>query len=87
EHQSFADALKAAGALVSGEALSDSREARTLRIGGDVQDGPYADTKEQLGGFYVIEAPDIESALDWARKCPVAKSGSIEVRPILDLPG
>jgi hypothetical protein len=47
-----------------------------------VQDGPYADTKEQLGGFIILELPTLDAALDWAARCPVAASGAIEVRPL-----
>lgn len=46
-----------------------------------VHDGPYAETREQLGGYYIIEAPDMESAIEWARRCPAAQWGSIEIRP------
>ncbi len=48
-----------------------------------VQDGPYADSHEALGGFFVIDVPDLDTALDWAAKCPAASNGSIEVRPVL----
>ncbi len=86
EHTAYVDALTAAGAMQGGEPLETSEQARTLR-GGEVQDGPYADTREQLGGFYVIEAPSMEAALDWARQCPTAKTGVIEVRPVPDYGG
>jgi hypothetical protein len=54
-----------------------------LNQGGElrVQDGPYAETREQFGGYFIIDAPDMEAALDWARKCPAAQWGPIEVRP------
>lgn len=48
-----------------------------------VQDGPYADTKEQLGGFIVLDLPSLDAALDWAARCPAAATGAVEVRPIL----
>jgi len=48
----------------------------------EVLNGPYADTKEQLGGFYLIDAPDLDAALSWAARCPGASSGTLEVRPI-----
>ena len=57
-----------------------------MRINGagrQVQDGPYADTKEQLGGFFVIDVPDLDAALEWARKRPDGHQGSAEVRPVL----
>ena len=50
-----------------------------------VQDGPYADAKEQLGGFFVVEAPDLDAALDMAARCPAASGGVVEVRPILPM--
>jgi hypothetical protein len=51
----------------------------------EVQDGPFADTKEQLGGYYVIEVPGLDQALDWAARCPSVSSGSVEVRPNLSM--
>ena len=50
-------------------------------------DGPYAETKEQLGGYYVLDCKDLDEALDWAAKIPAASHGAIEVRPFMDLPG
>jgi hypothetical protein len=60
--------------------------ATTVRLRGGqrlVQDGPYAESREQLGGFFVIDVPDLDAALDWAAKCPAAHSGAVEVRPLL----
>lgn len=54
------------------------REGRRL-----VQDGPYAETREQLGGFFLIDVPDLDAALDWAARCPAALNGVVEVRPLL----
>ena len=51
-----------------------------------VLDGPFADIKEQLGGYYLIEAPDIDTALDWAARCPAATFGAMEVRPVMSVP-
>jgi hypothetical protein len=86
-HEEFMAAVRAAGASVlGGEALQRSSTATTVRTGdGDalVTDGPFADTKEALGGFYVIEAPDIDVALRLARACP---AGNVEVRPVLETP-
>ncbi len=82
----YTRALIEAGVLVGGEALHPSATATTLRVrdgGRDVQDGPYADTKEQLGGFYVIEVPDLDTALEWAARNPAASRGAVEVRPVL----
>jgi hypothetical protein len=50
-----------------------------------VLDGPYADTKEQLAGFYMIEATDIDAAIEWAARCPAASTGTVEVRPIWEM--
>ena len=83
EHGAYVDALIAAGVMQGGEPLETSDQAHTLRAGA-VQDGPYADTREQLGGFYVIEADSLDAAVEWARKCPTAQTGVVEVRPVPD---
>ena len=83
EHMAYVDALVKAGAMVSGEPLDAAGAAKIVR-GGAVQDGPYADTKEQLGGFYVIEAADMDAALAWAKRCPIGPTGAVEVRPVPD---
>ena len=75
-------------AISAGEALEPSTGARTLRDTGGglvVSDGPYAETKEQLGGFYVIEAPDLDSAVEMVRGLPLGPQGAIEVRPVMEL--
>lgn len=87
-HEEFMAAVAAAGAsVVGGEALERSSTASTVRRGPDpaplVTDGPFADTKEALGGFYVIEAPDLDVALRLAAFCP---SGNVEVRPVMEMP-
>jgi hypothetical protein len=71
--------------MVGGERLRPSSAATTVRTANgktQVLDGPYAETKEQLGGFFMIEAPDLDAALSWAERCPGAAHGVIEVRPI-----
>jgi hypothetical protein len=71
---------------VKGDGLQGPMLATTLRVidgKRHVQDGPFADTKEQLGGYFVIEVPDLDAALDWAAKAPCALTGSVEVRPVL----
>jgi Uncharacterized protein conserved in bacteria len=81
----YADALKAAGILVGGDRLQPSTTASTVRAGNgapEILDGPYADTKEQFGGFYIIDVPDLDAALQWAARCPGAAQGAIEVRPM-----
>ena len=84
----FDSELTQAGALVAGEALQQSATATTIRIGDDgdrtVTDGPFAETKEQVGGFYLLECADLDEALAWARKVPLA-DGAVEVRAVVDL--
>jgi hypothetical protein len=75
------------GAFVSGEGLQPSATASTVAIpanGADrsVTDGPFAESKEQLGGFYVLECKDLDEALDWAKKIPL-REGAVEVRPVM----
>ena len=83
-HEQFMEAVRAAGAsVVGGEALQPSSTASTVRGAALVTDGPFADTKEALGGFYVIDAPDLDVALRLAKLCP---AGNVEVRPVLELP-
>jgi hypothetical protein len=82
-------ALVESGVYVGGSPLERSdTTATTLRVRGgerQVQDGPYADTKEQLGGFIVFELPTLDAALEWASRCPAASYGAVEVRPSADL--
>jgi hypothetical protein len=86
-HEAFMEAVREAGAsVVGGEALERSSTASTVRRGEGaplVTDGPFADTKEALGGFYVIDAPDLDVALRLAAVCP---AGNIEVRPVMAMP-
>jgi hypothetical protein len=87
-YQAYGAALTQAGVMAGGAALQAAHAATTIRLrNGErlVQDGPYADTKEQLGGFYLIEAADLDAALDWAARCPAAATGAIEVRPLLPM--
>jgi hypothetical protein len=84
-YMAYTEAMKKAGALVGGNRLRPTSEATTVRAPGgrqSVQNGPFAETKEQLGGYYMIEAPDLDAALAWAARCPGAQFGAIEVRPI-----
>lgn len=85
----FIGAMKQAGVIVHGAGLQGPEVATTLRIRDGkraVQDGPFADTKEALGGFFVIDVPDLDAALGWAAKAPCVHDGSVEVRPILSMP-
>jgi hypothetical protein len=82
----YADALRHAGVMTGGKGLEAPETGTTLHFrDGErtVQDGPYADTKEQLGGFFLIDVPDLDTALEWAARCPAARDGSIEIRPVL----
>jgi hypothetical protein len=81
--------LKAAGAWVFAGGLHPAETATVVSAQGSetmITDGPYAETKEQIGGFWIIEAADLDAALDWARKATVACRGSVEVRPFQDEP-
>jgi hypothetical protein len=82
----YEEATKA-GVFVSGEGLQPTATATTMRIvGGErvLNDGPFAETKEQLGGFYVLECKDLDDALAWAERCPASGNGAIEIRPVID---
>jgi hypothetical protein len=84
-YAAYTEAMKKAGVLLGANRLKPTSTATTVRSPNGkttVLDGPYADTKEQLGGYYMIDAPDLDSALSWASKCPGAAHGSMEVRPI-----
>jgi hypothetical protein len=87
EYFAFTDDIRKSGHYVAGEALHPVETATTVRIrNGRVSttDGPFAETREQLGGFYLIEAADLNDAIRVASKIPSAKIGSIEVRPVVD---
>ncbi len=82
----FAKALNESGVAAGGNALQPHDTATTVRHRGgkqQIQDGPYADVKEQLGGMFVIDVPDLDTALKWAARCPSAATGAAEVRPIM----
>ncbi len=81
----YAEALAQAGALVGGERLHPVSAATRVTVKDgrpQVLDGPYADSKEQLGGYFLIEAPDLDAALAWTARCPGVHDGIVEVRPI-----
>jgi hypothetical protein len=81
----YAAALRESGAYVAGDRLDVAGTATTVRVTDgktQVLDGPYAETKEQLGGYFIIEAPDLDAALGWAGRCPGTRIGAVEVRPI-----
>jgi hypothetical protein len=84
-YMAYGQAMTQVGAMVGGNRLRPSSAGTTVRTKGgktQVLDGPYAETKEQLGGYFLIEAPDLDAALSWAERCPGAALGTIEVRPI-----
>jgi hypothetical protein len=83
--RAYYKALLDAGVYVGGDPLEVPETGTTVSIKEGkrrVQDGPYADTKEQLGGFTVVELPSLDAALDWAARCPAASYGVVEVRPL-----
>jgi hypothetical protein len=82
----YIGAIHQAGIVEGGSGLEAPTTATTVRVrdgARQVQDGPFADTKEQLGGFFIINVPDLETALEWAARSPAATDGSVEVRPVL----
>lgn len=84
-YAAYTEALRKAGALKGSNRLQPSSAATTVRIANDkmqVLDGPYADSKEQLGGYYLIDVPDLDAALSWAARCPAVGHGVVEVRPL-----
>jgi hypothetical protein len=83
-HMEWARELRETGVLVASEALEPGREAAVVR-GGRVSDGPFAETKEQLGGFYVLECQNRGEAIAWARRAPASPGLVVEVRPIADM--
>lgn len=85
-HMAYVEALEKAGVMRGGAPLAPSSTAQRLKAG-TVQDGPYADTKEQLGGFYTIEVETAEQAEHWARECPLMEGSVLEIRPIPDYGG
>ena len=82
-HNDFAAQVEQRGAkLLGGEALQPTSTATSVRGGSEVTDGPFVETKEALGGFYLIDAPDLDTALAIGRLCP-ARFGGVEVRPVM----
>jgi hypothetical protein len=81
----YVEAMSNAGVLKGGNGLQPTSTATTVRVANgktQVLDGPYAESKEQLGGFHIIEVPDLDAAISWAARCPTALHGVVEVRPI-----
>lgn len=85
----YAEAMKKAGIYVCGERLRGAGTTTSVRLVDGrthVVDGPYAEAKEQLGGFHIIDVPDLDTALAWAARCPSASRGVVEVRPVWPFP-
>jgi hypothetical protein len=85
EYRAFGDDARAAGVMVGGDELASTQDATTVRVrDGEtlVTDGPYAEVKEALGGYYVLECDTIDEAVDYAARIPGAQHGAVEVRPI-----
>jgi len=86
DYNKFGEAAKAAGVMVTGDALQPISTATSIRVRNgkaDLTDGPFAETKEQLGGYYLLECKDLDQAIEWAQKIPTATYGTIEVRPVV----
>jgi hypothetical protein len=82
----FTKELEDSGSMIGGNALQPTQSATTVRVQNDetlTTDGPFAETKEQLGGYYLIEAESLDEAIEWAAKIPGARHGAIEVRPVM----
>ncbi|HZN61398.1 MAG TPA: YciI family protein [Planctomycetota bacterium] len=83
--RAYNEALLKADAFVTGAPLKSAATATTVRLKEGrrhVQDGPFAEAKEELGGFMILELPSLDAALDWAARCPAAAKGALEIRPI-----
>ena len=81
----YIEAMKKAGVLLGNSGLRPTSEATTVRAPGGKQsvlNGPFAETKEQLGGYFLVEVPDLDAALSWAARCPAVQFGAVEVRPV-----
>lgn len=84
----YSEALTKAGVLKFNSRLQPSSATTTVRVvdgRSQVLDGPFADSKEQLGGVYLIDVPDLDAALSWAARCPAASRGTVEVRPLWNM--
>lgn len=84
-YMAYTEALKQAGVLKGSNRLQPTSTATTVRTVNDksqVLDGPYADTKEQFGGYFLIDVPDLDGAISWAARCPGSQHGIVEVRPV-----
>jgi len=88
EYGAFSAGLKAAGQYLAGSQLQPTSTATSVQVRDGkrlVTDGPFAETREQLGGYYLVEAQNLDEAIGWAAKIPSAKMGTIEVRPVVEM--
>jgi hypothetical protein len=88
-YMAYSEALRKAGVLRGSIGLQPSSTATTVRLADgkpQVLDGPYADTKEQFGGYFIIDVADLDAALAWAARCPAVGHGVVEVRPLANMP-
>lgn len=82
----YIGAIRASGITLSGHGLMPPATGTSVRVRDgrrEVQDGPYADTKEHLGGYFIVDVPSLDVALEWAARAPCAQTGSVEVRPVM----
>jgi hypothetical protein len=89
-YMAYTEALKQAGALRSSNRLRPSANSTTVRVANgkpQVLDGPYVESKEQIGGYYLIDVADLDAAISWASRCPGASHGVVEVRPVWAMGG
>ena len=89
-YNAFTEEARSAGVMAGGEGLEPTSAATTVRVrDGErvLSDGPFAETKEQLGGFYLLECANLDEAIDWAARIPGAATGSVEVRPVMNYEG
>jgi hypothetical protein len=89
-YMAYNEMMRASGSMLDGAPLEEISAATTVRIRDGkrvITDGPFAETKEFLGGFYMVDCATLDEALELAAKCPGALDGSIEVRPVLEIPG
>lgn len=85
-HGAFAGSLVQSGVMRGGEGLKPTTAATTVRVTADgrtVHDGPFAETREQLGGFYLVDVPDLDAAIEIAKRLPILANGSVEIRPCI----
>jgi hypothetical protein len=91
EYGTFTEDIRANGQFVSGAPLQTSETATTVRVNGSgeavLSDGPFAETKEWLAGYYLLDCPDLDTATAQAARIPAARHGAIEVRPVMEIPG